>query len=61
MQLATKLGELIKELQAVLGDLRAACEEISHGASRAKRSVDSSRRGLKAALTAHQEACRQEA
>ena len=57
-QLATKLGELIKALQAVLSDLRSACEEISHGAARAKRSVDSSRRGLKAALAAHQAACR---
>ena len=59
MQLATKLGELIKVLQAVLNDLRAACEEIVHGAGRAKRSVEGSRRSLKAALAAHREACRQ--
>lgn len=57
-QLATKLAELIRVLQAVLNDLRAACEEIVHGSGRAKRSVDGSRRGLKAALAAHQEACR---
>lgn len=58
LQLATRLAELIKLLQAVLTDLRAACEEISHGAGRAKRNVDGSRRALKAALAAHQEACR---
>ncbi|GAB4820234.1 hypothetical protein N2152v2_007280 [Parachlorella kessleri] len=57
-QLATKLGELIKVLQAVLNDVRAACEEIVHGAGRAKRSVEASRRALKAALAAHREACR---
>jgi hypothetical protein len=45
-------------LQALLADLRSACEEIVHGAGRAKRNVDGSRRALKAALAAHQEACR---
>ncbi|KAI3430402.1 hypothetical protein D9Q98_004997 [Chlorella vulgaris] len=52
-----RLTEAIKGLQSLTTDLRAACEEVGHGAARAKREVDGSRQGLKAALKSHQEAC----
>jgi hypothetical protein len=45
-----RLTEAIKGLQSLTTDLRAACEEVGHGAARAKREVDGSRQGLKAAL-----------
>lgn len=54
--MAERLGEAIKGLQGLVSDLRGACEEVGSGAARAKREVDASRHGLKAALRAHQEA-----
>jgi hypothetical protein len=48
----------IKSVQRVVGELRAACNEIGLGTSSAQRSVDAARRGLKVALNAHRDACR---
>lgn len=50
LQMSERLHEAIRSLQALVNDLRAACEEVGSGASRAKREVDGSRQGLKAAL-----------
>lgn len=49
-QVAERLQEAIKGLQALVNDLRAACDEVVSGAQRAKREVDASRARLKAAL-----------
>jgi hypothetical protein len=48
----------IKNVQQVVADLRAACNEIGLGTSAAQKSVDVARRGLKVALNAHRDACR---
>lgn len=48
--MAERLQEAIRTLQALVADLRAACEEVVSGAARARREVDASRQGLKAAL-----------
>ena len=48
--MAERLRAAIKAVQALVADLRAACEEVGSGAARAKREVDASRQGLKGAL-----------
>jgi hypothetical protein len=55
---AAALAGAVRAVQAVLADLRAACEEVEHGAQGAARGVDAARKGLKAALAAHHDACR---
>ena len=50
LQVAERLQEAIKGLQALVNDLRAACDEVVLGAGRAKREVEASRHALKAAL-----------
>ncbi|KAL4448994.1 hypothetical protein ABPG77_007711 [Micractinium sp. CCAP 211/92] len=52
-----RLQEAIRGMQALVNDLRAACDEVVHGAARAKREVEAARQGLKAALRSHHEAC----
>ncbi|PSC67166.1 sulfur stress regulator [Micractinium conductrix] len=52
---AERLSEAIKGLQALVQELRLACDEVVHGAGRAKREVEASRHALKAALRGHQE------
>ena len=49
---------VIRSVQSVVGELRTACSEIGLGTTSAQRSVEASRKGLKAALAAHREACR---
>lgn len=57
-KLADRLGELARQIYAVVNELRETREEIVHSASRAKRNVDARRKDLKSALAAHQESCR---
>ena len=58
IQVTEKLQAIIKQLQTLVNELRAACDEVSLGSNRARRSVEASRGALKAALRNHQEACR---
>lgn len=52
-----RLQEAIRGMQSLVTDLRAACDEVVHGAARAKREVEAARQGLKTALRSHHEAC----
>jgi hypothetical protein len=49
-QVSERLQGAIRSVQGLVAELRAACEEVGHGAARAKREVEGSRQGLKAAL-----------
>jgi hypothetical protein len=55
---ADAFTEMIPLIKSVVNDLRNACEEIGNAAEVAQKRVDSSRRLLRNALTAHQSACR---
>lgn len=55
---ADTFTEMIPLIKSVVNELRNACEEIGNAAEVAQKRVDSSRRLLRNALTAHQSACR---
>lgn len=55
---AESLSPSIRSVQEAVGDLRSACTEIVHGAQTAQRTVELGRKSLKAALSAHRDACK---
>lgn len=41
--MSERLQEAIRGMQALVNDLRGACDEVVHGAGRAKREVEAAR------------------
>ena len=55
---ARGLTPVIRDVQGMVAELRSACDEIGLGTLSAQKNVDGARKGLKAALAAHREACK---
>jgi hypothetical protein len=57
-RLSEALVPCIRSVRDIVQELRTACREVGQGAATAQKSVDAARRGLKAALMAHRDACK---